>query len=338
MSSTERVLNTVETAGSPEPSLDQLRWMYAMMVRIRIVEEKIAELVEAGEVGTPCHLYIGQEAIAAGVCSALEPADYVWGGHRSHGHYLAKGGDLNALMAEIYGKTTGCSGGRGGSMHLVSPETGFLGSVPLVAATVPLAVGAALAAKLRGEARVSVSFFGDGAVEEGHVHESANLAAVYQLPVIFVCENNFYSSHMQLLERRARDNIVEIAGAHGFPGVRIDGNDAAAVYRASAAAVARARRGGGPSLLECRTYRWRGHVGPSWDMDVGVKRKSELDEWMDKDPIRNLATILKDRDRSLNQQWFATIEREARIQVDESVQFARKAPSPDEGELTRHVY
>src|SRR5262249_7709747 len=155
-----------------------------------------------GELKTPCHLYIGQEAIAAGVCAALEPSDYVWGGHRSHGHYLAKGGDLRALMAELFGKVTGWSRGRGGSVHLVAAGIGILGTVPLVAATIPLAVGGALAAKLRGEQRVSVAFFGDGATEEGHFHESLNLAAVYRLPVIFVCENNFYASHMSLLERR----------------------------------------------------------------------------------------------------------------------------------------
>src|SRR2546422_6513026 len=188
--------------------IDLLHGMYVSMLRIRLFEERAAELVDAGEIKTPCHLYIGQEGIAVGVCEALERDDYVWGGHRSHGHYLAKGGNLRAMMAELYGRATGCSKGRGGSMHLVAPEVGILGTVPLVAATIPLAVGAALAARLRREPRVSVSFFGDGAVEEGNFHESMNLAAMHKLPVVFVCENNTYSSHLHLLERRGADNIA----------------------------------------------------------------------------------------------------------------------------------
>ncbi|MGH2401060.1 MAG: thiamine pyrophosphate-dependent dehydrogenase E1 component subunit alpha, partial [bacterium] len=207
-----------------------VRSLWVTMLRIRIFEERAADLVEAGEIKTPCHLYIGQEAIAAGVCAALNRDDYVWGGHRSHGHYLAKGGEMPAIMAELFGKVTGCSGGRGGSMHVVAPEVGLMGTVPLVAATIPLAVGSALAAKQRRDSRVSAAFFGDGAVEEGHVHESMNLAAVYRLPVLFVCENNFYSSHMQLLERRVADNILDTAAAHGLSGARLDGNDVIAVY------------------------------------------------------------------------------------------------------------
>ena len=157
------------------------------MVRVRLFEERVAELVGAREIRTPCHLYIGQEAIAAGVCAALETRDYVWGGHRSHGHYLAKGGDLRAMMAELFGKATGCSGGRGGSMHLIAPEVGILGTVPLVAATIPLAVGAGMASRLRRDGRVSVAFFGDGATEQGHFHESLNLSSLCRLPVVFVC-------------------------------------------------------------------------------------------------------------------------------------------------------
>src|SRR5215510_12486026 len=212
---------------SKSPAL--LQGLYKTMLRIRRTEECVAELVERGEIRCPCHLCIGQEAVAAGVCSVLQADDYVFGNHRSHGHYLAKGGSLKELMAELFGKTTGCAKGRGGSMHLVAPEVGILGTVPLVAATIPLAAGAALAAKLRQESRVSVAFFGDGATEEGHFHESLNMAAVYQLPAIFVCENNFYASHMSLAERRASDNIDQAAAAHGIRGARIDGNDVLAV-------------------------------------------------------------------------------------------------------------
>ncbi len=306
------------------------------MVRVRLFEERVAQLVEAGEIRTPCHLYIGQEAIAAGVCAALEVRDYAWGGHRSHGHYLAKGGDLRAMMAELFGKATGCSGGRGGSMHLIAPEVGILGTVPLVAATIPLAVGAGMASKLRRDGRVSVAFFGDGATEEGHFHESLNLAALLRLPVVFVCENNFYASHLQLLERRAADNILAAADVAAVAGTRLDGNDVEAVHAAAREAVDRARSGAGPTLLECRTYRWRGHVGPSSDMDVGVKRKDELKEWLPKDPIARTRSRLFEAGIAAGD--CQEIERAAAAEVEEAVRFARQSPYPDEREMTEHVW
>ncbi len=313
-----------------------VREKYRTMVRVRLFEERVAQLVETGEVRTPCHLYIGQEAIAVGVCAALEDRDYVWGGHRSHGHYLAKGGDLRAMMAEIFGKATGCSGGRGGSMHLVAPEVGILGTVPLVAATIPLAVGAGMAAKLRRDGRVSVAFFGDGATEEGPFHESLNFAALYRLPVIFVCENNFYASHMQLFERRMADNILAAADLAGAPGTRLDGNDVELVYTAACRAVEAARSGAGPTLLECRTYRWRGHVGPSWDMDVGMKRKDELKEWLPRDPLaRTRSRLLQ---AGIRDDECQAIEREGAAEVEAAVVFARESPYPDESEMTKHVW
>jgi acetoin:2,6-dichlorophenolindophenol oxidoreductase subunit alpha len=317
-------------------TLEVARRMYRNMVRIRISEEHVAEAVEAGEIGTPCHLSIGQEAVAAGVCAALAQDDYVWGGHRSHGHFIAKGGDLRSMVAEIFGRKTGCCKGRGGSMHLFASEVGVLGTVPLVAATIPLAAGAAMAVKLRGESRVSVSFFGDGAVEEGHTHETMNLAAVYKLPVLFVCENNLYASHMGLLERRANDNIHQVASFHGMPGVSIDGNDALAVYDATTVAVDRARRGDGPSLLECRTFRWRGHVGPSWDVDVGVRRKNELDEWLPRDPIPRLRAWLVEK--GCSQQELEVIDDGIRTEIADAFEFARTSPFPDAAELTEHVF
>jgi len=315
---------------------DLIKSLYLTMLRIRVFEERVGELVEAGEIKTPCHLYIGQEAVAAGVCAVLDREDYVWGGHRSHGHYLAKGGDLLAMMAEIYGKATGCSKGRGGSMHLVAPDCGMFGTVPLVAATIPLAVGAGLASKLRGDRRVSVSFFGDGATEEGHFHESMNLAAHYKLPVIFVCENNFYASHMSLAERRAEDNITKSGDAHGIPGVVIDGNDVAAVYESARQAVACARQGEGPTLLECRTYRWRGHVGPSWDMDVGIKRKDELKDWLPEDPVKRVREYLLGM--GLSPLTFGEMERKVRGEVEAALEFARDSPYPDSSDLLAHLF
>ena len=306
------------------------------MVRIRVTEERIADLVEAGEIGTPCHLYIGQEAIAAGVCAVLETRDYIWGGHRSHGHYLAKGGSLRAMLAEIFGKATGCSRGRGGSMHLFAGDVGLLGTVPLVTATVPLAVGAALASRLRDDGLVSVAFFGDGAMEEGHFHESLNMAALYRLPVIFVCENNFYASHLQLLERRVADNLAQAAQFHGAVGVRVDGNDVVAVYESATEAVARAREGEGPTLIECRTYRWRGHVGPSTNEDVGLKRKDELKEWLPRDPIRRARERLQAG--GATHEYFEEVDERVRIEVNEAVAYARESPVPPESDLGRHVF
>jgi acetoin:2,6-dichlorophenolindophenol oxidoreductase subunit alpha len=287
--------NEVTEAQAPEAQSAEAPWLLAQwsaMLRIRRAEEAVAELVESGEARCPCHLYIGQEAIAAGVCAALSITDTVWGGHRSHGHYLAKGGSLEQLFAEILGKTTGCSGGRGGSMHLLAADQGILGTVPIVAGTVPLACGAAMAYKMRGESRVAVAFFGDGTLEEGHVHEAMNLAALYCLPVIFICENNLYSSHLHLSERRVADNLDRAGEFHSVPGFRVDGNDVAAVFYAASSAIARAKAGEGPTLLECRTFRWKGHVGASSDLDVGVLRRGELEQWIPQDPIRRVAARL----------------------------------------------
>jgi TPP-dependent pyruvate/acetoin dehydrogenase alpha subunit len=273
---------------APDVSAERVRFLldcWRTMYRIRRAEELIGELVERGEARCPCHLYIGQEAVATGVCASLACEDTVWGGHRSHGHYLAKGGSSEQLFAEILGKATGCSGGRGGSMHLLAADTGIWGTVPIVAGTVPLAAGAALASKMRGESYVAAAFFGDGALEEGHVHETLNLAALYQLPLIFVCENNLYASHMHWSERRRADNLDQAGVFHSVPSTRVDGNDVEAVYSAARQAVARARSGMGPAFLECRTFRWRGHVGASTDTDAGIRRHGELQEWLPRDPL-----------------------------------------------------
>jgi len=315
---------------------EQLYRAYRMMLLIRSTEERIGELVEAKEVHCPCHLYIGQEAIAAGVCAALGPGDCVWGGHRSHGHYLAMGGSLPELMAEVFGKVGGCSKGRGGSMHLFARQQGVPGTVPLVAATIPLAVGAGLAFKLRRQQYVSVSFFGDGAVEEGHFHESINFAALEKLPVIFVCENNFYASHLQLMERRPVDNLDRIGSLYGIPGIRLDGNDPTAVYEAAVEAVRRARAGEGPSFLECRTFRWRGHVGPRWDMDVGVTRRDELKEWMPRCPLARVKNRLLEL--GCREAELAALTESVQSELAEAEAFARNSPLPHPSELLDHVF
>jgi len=327
---------TVPLERGSEEAMATMRSLFATMLLIRTVEERLAELLVEREIRCPTHLYTGQEAVATGVCATLRRDDYVFGGHRSHGHYLAKRGDLKAMLAELYGKRTGCSRGRGGSMHLVAPEVGFLGTVPIVAATIPIAVGTALASRLRRNDRVSVAFFGDGAVEEGTFHESMNLAASRRLPVLFVCENNFYSSHLHLLERRAKDNIVQSGEAHGMPGIQVDGNDVLAVYRVATAAVQRARAGEGPSLLECRTYRWRGHVGPALDLDVGVRRRDDLAEWRRKDPLQRLEARLLEA--NVPREELERLAKDIERDVEEAVTFARESPYPDPAELHDYVF
>lgn len=313
------------------------REMYRQMLRIRRLEEEIALSVEAGEVRGPTHLYIGQEAIAVGVCAALRRDDLICGGHRSHGHYLAKGGDMRELAAEIFGRATGCAGGRGGSMHLVATDVGLLGTSALVGGGMGVGVGAALANTLAGHDRMSVIFFGDGAVEEGVFTETLNFAALKHLPVIYVCENNLYSSHMPIKTRQPVGEIWRHAGPYGIPGVRIDGNDVVAVHEATAEAVARARRAEGPTLLECMTYRWRGHVGPAWDVDKGLRSRQEIDAWMARDPIERERRRLE-ADGGLTGEQLAVVDAEVESEVADAIEFARLSPFPDPATLLDRVY
>jgi pyruvate dehydrogenase E1 component alpha subunit len=265
------------------------------MLLIRAAEEQIGDMVLAGNVHCPCHLGIGQEAIAVGVSANLRTTDRIFGGHRSHPHYLALGGDLRALFAEVLGRETGCSKGMGGSMHLYDAAHGFWGSVPIVGATIPLAVGAALACQKDHVGNVAVSYFGDGATEEGGFHESLNFASLYKLPVLFACENNLFSSHMHISQRQTSDSVARFAAAHGIRHAIVDGNDVIAVSQASKALLNDARMGAGPGFLEAVTYRWRGHVGPHEDLDVGVKRGGELGLWKHRDPVQRLYSALEAR-------------------------------------------
>lgn len=319
-------------------SHEELRADLAMMLTIRFAEEAIAELVENGEARCPCHLGIGQEAIAVGVSANLRPADRVFGAHRSHAHYLALGGDLDAMMAEVLGKDVGCSRGFGGSMHLYGGEVGFRGSVPIVAATVPIAAGAALAAKMDGNEDVAVSYFGDGAAEEGGIHESLNLAAIMALPILFVCENNLYSSHLDIGQRQPSDRIARFAEAHCIPARVVDGNDVSAVREAATALVEHARRGGGPGFLEAVTYRWRGHVGPKEDVDVGVRRSAEdLAAWKKRDPVGRLRAAMIARG-DVGDEELEALADERRAAVQSAVEAARRAPYPPAAALHRAVY
>lgn len=311
--------------------------MYVAMLRIREAEERLADMVTTGEVRCPTHLYTGQEAVAVGVCKALRDDDYIFGNHRSHGHYLAKGGDLGQLMAEILGRKTGCSRGRGGSMHLVAPEIGLMGTSAMVGSGIALAVGAAMAFAMQGTERVVVAFFGDGATEEGVFYESLNLAALRRLPVVFVCENNLYSSHMHIKDRRPADNIPEIVRVHSIPAVRVDGNNVMEVYQAAVDAVRNARQRKGPAFIECRTYRWRGHVGPNYDLEKGLRSKEELESWMARCPIKSFQSELMSKG-ILSQSEANKLRAEAMKEVDDAIAWARDSPMPTETEVTHDVF
>lgn len=331
----ERSAPETNTADIP---LATLRSTYTTMLRIRKFEERVAELLgPEPEIMCPVHLYTGQEAVATGVCANLRKDDYVFSTHRSHGHYIAKGGDIKALMAELYGRATGCSGGKGGSMHLASPDMGLPGSCAIVAGTVPLAVGTALAFSMQERDSVSVAFFGDGAVNEGVWYESLNFASLKRLPVIFVCENNLYSTHMPISACLADTDIYKKAEAFCLPGVRVDGNNVIEVYEAAKKAIEDARGGKGPTLIECLTYRWRGHVGPNYDLDKGLRDKEELDYWMDRCPIKRLEQLLLKREivsQSEKRQIYESIEKE----IEEAVTFAKESPPPDESKLLTDVF
>jgi pyruvate dehydrogenase E1 component alpha subunit len=307
------------------------------MVVIRAAEEKIGDMVAEGKIRCPCHLAIGQEAAAVGVARHLRADDRVFGAHRSHAHYLAIGGALHGLMAEVQGKETGVSKGMGGSMHLIDIAHGLYGTVPIVGATIPIAVGAGLAAKMDRKGAIAVSFFGDGATEEGVFHESMNLAVNLKAPVLFVCENNLFSSHLHIRLRQPRHSVCRYAEAHDVPWDRVDGNDVVEVARVTGEAVDAMRAGGGPRFLELVTYRWRGHVGPREDEDVGVARKEDLTRWKQRDPIRRLAEALVSVGQ-LETGGLSRITSDARHAVEEAWGRATRDPFPPTEALLDRVY
>ena len=313
---------------------------YTTMLKIRLCEESLIEPIQKQEVRGPVHLYTGQEAIATGVCAALSKDDCIFGSHRSHGHYLAKGGHMTALIAEIYGKETGCSHGRGGSMHICQPELGILGALPIVGGTIPLAVGSALAAKIQRKNTVTVSFFGDGATGEGTLYESLNFAALKMLPVIFVCENNLYSTHMPISECRPNNDIHKIAAPYGIKSMKADGNDVLAVYGAAKEAVQLCRKGRGPVFLEFSTYRLRGHVGPSdyiQGTHIDIRPKQEIEKWKKKNPITRMETFLI-KNHILNKESIARIKRKIEADIKAAHSIAKSSPYPHSNKLGKYVF
>jgi len=319
---------------------DFLLGLYRTMLRIRVCEESFVQPILQREIFCPCHLCSGEEAIAAGICAGLNDDDYVFGNHRSHGHFLAKGGSMKEMVAEIYGRETGCSRGRGGSMHLIDPSHGMLGSAPIVSGTISLALGAALAGSIRKDKRVAVTFFGDGAVGEGVLYESLNFAALMKLPIIFVCENNYYATHMPLRDCRVSNNIHKIAEPFCVANEAIDGNNVLSVYEAGIKAIEKCRCGEGPVFLECFTYRFRGHVGPDDNIQglhTDIRPKEELEQWLQKDPIKIYEQYLVEREM-VEQKTLAAIREEANQEAAAAHAFARSSPLPDRKDLMKYVF
>lgn len=314
------------------------RDFYFQMLRIRMIEESIAERYAEQEMRCPVHLSIGQEAVAVGVCAALEPEDYLMSTHRAHAHYLAKGGDLKRMLAEIYGRATGCSSGKGGSMHLVDLSVNMLGSTPIVGSSLAVAVGTAFGSWLGGRNRVTAVFFGEGATEEGVFFEGLNFAALKRLPVVFVCENNLYSvySPMSVRQSPARDRVM-LAQAHGMEGVRGDGNDVEAVFHLAGEAVARARRGQGPTFMELDTYRWREHCGPNYDNHIGYRTEEEFLEWRKRCPIQKCRSGLI-QDGLLSEQEAGVGAIGIRQEIEDAFAYAKASPFPMEDQLFTGVY
>ena len=313
---------------------EQLSQMYRKMLEIRLFEEKVFDLYGQNLVPGTIHLYAGEEAVAVGVCSNLSKDDYITSTHRGHGHCIAKGADLKRTMAEILGKKTGYCKGKGGSMHIADFSVGMLGATAVVGAGLPIAVGAALSAKLRKTSQVVACFFGEGASNQGTFHESINIASVWSLPVIFVCENNLYAMGTRQSRIMNIQNIADRAVAYGIPGMIVDGNDVLAVYEAARKTVERARTGLGPTLIECKTYRHKGHsrVDPA-----KYRPKEEVEQWLAKDPIKRLRQTMVE-DKILTQAEIDSIEKEVAEEVADAVKFALKSPYPDGEEALEDVY
>lgn len=308
--------------------------MYRAMLTIRRFEERCNYLFMQGRIPSTLHLYIGQEAVATGVCAHLRPDDYALSTHRPHGHALAKGVAPRAIMAELFAKSTGCCKAKGGSMHVGDISVGMVPAIAIVGANIPIAAGMALAARRLGSDRVAVCFFGDGAANEGAFHEGMNMAAIWDLPVVYVCENNLYAASTPVSVAFKIEDIADRAAAYGMPGVVVDGSDVAAVYEVAGQAIERARRGEGPTLIECKTYRLCGH---SRSDPRTYRTREEEALWEARDPIPNLGRRLKTMGLATDE-TLAAIEREVEALIDEAVAFAEESPPPEPADALQGVF
>jgi len=313
---------------------EKLIWMFRTMVRIRRFEERVAREFAEGNIPGSVHLYIGEEAVATGAIAHLNKEDYIMSTHRGHGHLIAKGGETSRMMAELFAKKTGYCLGKGGSMHIADIDIGMLGAAGIVGSGIPIATGAALSAKLRGTDQVTIAFFGDGAANIGRFHEGINLASVWSLPVVFICENNLWAVSVPTSVSTNIANIADRAIGYGIPGITVDGMDVMAVYEAVGEAVARARSGKGPTLIEAKTYRFRGH----FEGDSGTYRpKEEIEQWLKRDPIKNFKQKLLEM-KVLTAKQADEIDKEALAEMDEAVKFALESPFPEPEETLENVY
>jgi pyruvate dehydrogenase E1 component alpha subunit len=314
---------------------EKLTEMYRQMYLIRTFEYKVNDLYAQTKIFGALHSYAGEEAVAVGACAALQGDDYVVSSHRGHGHFLAKGGDVKSIMAELFGKNTGVCRAKGGSMHVADVSVGMLGASGIVGGGIPIATGAALSAKYKGTNQVVACFFGDGATNQGTFHESLNLASIWDLPVIYVCENNQYAEATHFTKAMRVKNIADRAIAYAMPGVVVDGMDVVAVYQEATKAVERAREGKGPTLLECVTYRFEGHeVG---DPHHAYRSKNEIDVWRARCPIRQLKSMLMNNAISTEKE-IETIEQTVKEQIEEAVRFAEESSTPEPKSALRDVF
>jgi 2-oxoisovalerate dehydrogenase E1 component len=318
-----------------ELSKDQMLALYRQMQVIRLCEENLAKAHQQGLIHGACHTYVGEEAIATGVCAHLRTTDVVFSTHRGHGHALAKGVPPRQLIAELFGRATGCSQGRGGSMHLFAPEVGLMGTSGIVAPCILQAVGAGYSFKLLKSDQVAVAFFGDGAVNNGAFHEGLNMASIWQLPVLFVCENNQFATEVPFRYATRNPSVAGRAATYGLPGVEVDGNDVRVVFRAAGEAAHRARSGGGPTLLECKTYRTRPHAEGMGDFTY--RSRAEVEEWKTRDPIQRWRRDLL-TDGGATEPEMDAIDADVKRLIDDARQFAESSPWPDPATATRHVY
>jgi pyruvate dehydrogenase E1 component alpha subunit len=311
--------------------------VFRKILLIRRVEEKIAELYPEQEMRCPVHLSIGQEATAAGVSENLSKGDIVFSSHRSHAHYLAKGGNIDALIAEFYGKSTGCSKGRGGSMHLVDLSVDFYGSTSIVAGTIPVAVGAAFGKTMQNKESIVVVFFGEGAAEQGLFHESLNFAALKKLPILFVCENNLYAVYSHISKRQPDRPITDLVKSYGIESYQEDGNDAIKVYEAANKAIKRVKSGKGPVFIEFSTYRWMEHCGPNYDNDIGYRSEEEFLKWKKRCPLEMFKKKLL-LDGIMTTDQINEMEEKVKTKIDSAVQFAKNSPFPKKETLREYIY
>ena len=318
------------------PTDEVLRDMHERMVRIRIFEEEAGKLMESGKVPGALHLYVGQEAVAAGVMVNLTDADQITSTHRGHGHLVAKGGQFKEMYAELYGKATGYCKGMGGSMHISNLDIGILGANGIVGGGPPIAVGAAFSNKYRETDQVSVTFFGDGASNEGSFHEAANMAALYKLPCLFVCENNGFGEYTSQKRHQAIQDVADRAAGYGMPGVIVDGMDAVAVYEASGEAIERARKGGGPTLLECKTYRYYDHVGVR-GMGIEYRSDEEVEQWKQRDAIQLLEKRMAEQG-VMSAEDAAAVHTRVRAEAMDAIEFAEASAYPEPERLLDDVY